>query len=161
MSVAALLPPMTETAQLAENFFPLAFVEGSILLSSALGAGLIVLSLGVVRRSLGAFWLTIGAMLTGAVFALLEGLDLEQAGALLLGVLILLPFRSAFHRRSMLTHSAMTPGWIALIVAALAGFGFVLFFAHKDTPYSNEIWWQFAADERAPAPCAPAFWSAC
>lgn len=150
MSVAALLPPMTDTAKLAENFFPLAFVEGSILLSSALGAGLIVLSLGVVRRSLGAFWLTIAAMLTGAVFALLEGLDLEQAGALLLGVLILLPFRSAFHRRSMLTHSAMTPGWIALIVAALAGFGFVLFFAHKDTPYSNEIWWQFAADERAP-----------
>lgn len=150
MSVSALLPPMTETAQLAENFFPLAFVEGSILLSSALGAGLIVLSLGVVRRSLGAFWLTIAAMLTGAVFALLEGLDLEQAGALVLGVLILLPFRSAFHRRSMLTHSAMTPGWIALIVAALAGFGFVLFFAHKDTPYSNEIWWQFAADERAP-----------
>ncbi|WP_170293973.1 bifunctional lysylphosphatidylglycerol flippase/synthetase MprF [Paracoccus limosus] len=150
MSVAALLPPMTETAELAESFFPLAFVEGSILLSSALGAGLIVLSLGVVRRSLGAFWLTVAAMLTGAVFALLEGLDLEQAGALVLGVLILLPFRSAFHRRSMLTHSAMTPGWIALIIAALAGFGFVLFFAHKDTPYSNEIWWEFAADERAP-----------
>ncbi|MTH65564.1 bifunctional lysylphosphatidylglycerol flippase/synthetase MprF [Paracoccus shanxieyensis] len=150
MSVSALLPPMTETSELAESFFPLAFVEGSILLSSALGAGLVVLSLGVVRRSLGAFWLTIAAMLTGAVFALLEGVDLEQASALLLGVLILLPFRRAFHRRSMLTHSALTPGWIAIMVAAVAGFGFVLFFAHKETPYSNELWWQFAADERAP-----------
>ena len=150
MSVAALLPPMTETSELAESFFPLAFVEGSVLLSSALGAGLVVLSLGVVRRSLGAFWLTVAAMLTGAVFALLEGVDLEQAGALVLGVMILMPFRGAFHRRSMLTHSALTPGWIALMVAALAGFGFVLFFAHKDTPYSNELWWQFATDERAP-----------
>lgn len=150
MSMSAVLPPMTETSELAESFFPLAFVEGSVMLSSALGAGLIVLSLGVVRHSLGAFWLTIAAMLTGAAFALLEGVDLEQAGALLLGVLILLPFRSAFHRRSMLTHSALTPGWIALMVAALAGFGFVLFFAHKETAYSNELWWQFATDERAP-----------
>ncbi|WP_185958552.1 bifunctional lysylphosphatidylglycerol flippase/synthetase MprF [Paracoccus laeviglucosivorans] len=150
MSLSALLPPMTETSELAESFFPLAFVEGSILLSSALGAGLIVLSLGVVRRSLGAFWLTVAAMLTGAVFALLEGVDLEQASALLVGVLILMPFRRAFHRRSMLTHSALTPGWIAVMVAAVAGFGFVLFFAHKETPYSNELWWQFAADERAP-----------
>ncbi|MFT4012209.1 MAG: bifunctional lysylphosphatidylglycerol flippase/synthetase MprF [Paracoccus sp. (in: a-proteobacteria)] len=150
MSVSAVLPPMTETSELAESFFPLAFVEGSVMLSSALGAGLIVLSLGVVRRSLGAFWLTVAAMLTGAAFALLEGVDIEQAGALILGVLILLPFRGAFHRRSMLTHSALTPGWVALMVAALAGFGFVLFFAHKDTTYSNELWWQFATDERAP-----------
>ena len=150
MSVSAVLPPMTETSELAESFFPLAFVEGSVLLSSALGAALIVLSLGVVRRSLGAFWLTVGAMLAGAVFAVLEGADLQQAGALVLFVLILMPFRRAFHRRSMLTHSALTPGWIALIVAALVGFGFVLFFSHKETPYSNELWWQFAADERAP-----------
>ncbi|MDT1062175.1 bifunctional lysylphosphatidylglycerol flippase/synthetase MprF [Paracoccus sp. CPCC 101403] len=150
MSVSALLPPMTETSEFAESIFPLAFLEGSILLTSALGAGLIVLSLGVVRRSLGAFWLTVAAMLIGAVFALIEGVELQQASALVVGVLILMPFRRAFHRRSLLTHSALTPGWIALMVAAIAGFGFVLFFAHKETPYSNELWWQFATDERAP-----------
>ncbi|MTH77038.1 bifunctional lysylphosphatidylglycerol flippase/synthetase MprF [Paracoccus aestuariivivens] len=150
MSVSALLPPMTEAAELAESIFPLAFIEGSILLTSALGAGLIVLSLGVVRRSLGAFWLTVTAMLVGAGFAILEGVEPGQAAALILGVVILMPFRRAFHRRSLLTHSALTPGWIALMVAAVAGFGFVLFFAHKETPYSNELWWQFATDERAP-----------
>jgi len=150
MSVSALLPPITEAAELAESFFPLAFVEGSILLTSALGAGLIVLSLGVVRRSLGAFWLTVIAMLTGAGFAIIEGVEPGQATALILGVAILMPFRRAFHRRSLLTHSALTPGWIALMMAAIAGFGFVLFFAHKETPYTNELWWQFATDERAP-----------
>lgn len=150
MSLSALMPPMTEAAELAESIFPLAFVEGSILLTSALGAGLIVLSLGVVRRSLGAFWLTVAAMLTGAAFVIIEGIEPGQAAALILGVLILMPFRRAFHRRSLLTHSALTPGWIALMAAAVAGFGFVLFFAHKETPYSNELWWQFAADESAP-----------
>ncbi|WP_134681526.1 bifunctional lysylphosphatidylglycerol flippase/synthetase MprF [Paracoccus ravus] len=150
MSLSALVPPITDAAELAESIFPLAFIEGSNLLTSALGAGLIVLSLGVVRRSLGAFWLTVAAMLTGAGFAIFEGVEPGQAGALLLGVVILMPFRRAFHRRSLLTHSALTPGWIALMVAAIAGFGFVLFFAHKETPYHNELWWQFATDERAP-----------
>ena len=150
MSVSAVLPPMTDAAKLAETIFPIAFLEGSVLLSSALGAGLIVLSLGVVRRSLGAFWLTVGVMLTGAVFALIEGGERQQAAALLLGVLILLPFRRAFHRRSLLTHSALTPGWVALMIAAVAGFGFALFFAHKNSPWSRELWWQFAADESAP-----------
>lgn len=150
MSVSSLLPPVTRAAEAAEAFFPLAFVEGSALLTSALGAALIVLSLGLVRRNLGAFSLTVLAMLVGAVIALFQQVEAEQALSLILGVLILLPFRRAFHRRSMLTHSALTPGWIALIVAALAGLGFVLFFAHKGTPYVNELWWQFAADERAP-----------
>lgn len=150
MSVSALLPPMTDAAQLAESLFPLAFLEGSILLSSALGAALVVLSLGVVRRSLGAFWLTIAAMAAGALFTLIEGTDYEQALALMLGMLILMPFRRAFHRRSLLTHSALTPGWIALLVAAVCAFSFIFFFVHKETPYTNELWWQFAADERAP-----------
>ena len=62
MSLSALLPPVTQAAQAAEAFFPLAFVEGSALLTSALGALLIVLSLGLVRRSLGALWLTVLAL---------------------------------------------------------------------------------------------------
>lgn len=150
MSVSSLLPPATQTSETAEALFPLAFIEGSALVTSALGAALIVLSMGLVRRNLGAYSLTILAMLVGAGITIFQQAEPEQALSLLLSVLVLLPFRRAFHRRSMLTHSALTPGWIALMVAALAGLGFVLFFAHKGTPYANELWWQFAADEGAP-----------
>ncbi|MDO5630618.1 MAG: bifunctional lysylphosphatidylglycerol flippase/synthetase MprF [Paracoccus sp. (in: a-proteobacteria)] len=149
MSIAAVLPPMTEAAEAAETLFPLAFVEGSALLSSALGAALIVLSLAVVRRSLGAFWLAVAAMAAGAVVALIHA-DRQQMMALVLGIVILLPFRRAFRRRAILTHAALTPGWVAMLLAAGAGFGFALFFAHKGTVYANELWWQFAVDERAP-----------
>lgn len=150
MSLSALIPPTTEAAEVAEALFPVAFVEGSALLSSALGAALIVLALGIVRRSLGAFWLTLAAMGAGIVVALVQGFDFERAGFLALAILILFPFRRAFHRRTMLTHAALGPGWIALVATTLAAFGFVLLFAHKSTPYSNELWWQFAVDERAP-----------
>lgn len=150
MSVSPLLPPVTRAAEAVETFFPLAFVEGSALLSSAVGAALIVLALGLVRRNLGAFSLTVTAMLVAAGIELFRQAETGEAAALALGAVILLPFRRAFHRRSLLTHSALTPGWILVIAAALTGLGFVLFFAHKGTPYANELWWQFAADERAP-----------
>ncbi|CAM3107419.1 phosphatidylglycerol lysyltransferase [Paracoccus aminovorans] len=150
MSLSALLPPVSQTTEAAEALFPLAFVEGSTLLTSALGALLIVLSLGLARRSLGAFWLTIGAMLAGAIVALLQRTEMEQAVTLIVAVLILLPFRRAFHRRSVLTHGAMTPGWAALLLAAILSVSFVLFYAHKSIPYAHELWWQFAIDANAP-----------
>ncbi|MFN3646059.1 MAG: bifunctional lysylphosphatidylglycerol flippase/synthetase MprF [Gemmobacter sp.] len=150
MSLSALIPPTTDAAEVAEALFPLAFVEGSALLSSALGAGLIVLAMGIVRRSRGAFWLAVGAMAASVVVVLVHGLDWERAGFLALAVAILLPFRREFHRRSTLTHAALGPGWIVLVATTIAAFGFVLFFAHKGTPYAHELWWQFAVDERAP-----------
>ncbi|WP_371930735.1 bifunctional lysylphosphatidylglycerol flippase/synthetase MprF [Paracoccus spongiarum] len=150
MSGSSLLPPLTRAAETAETFLPLALIEGSALLGSALGALLILLSLGLARRSLGAWTLTLLAMGLGAGMALFQGQETGQAAAMLAGLAMLLPFRPAFHRRSMLTHAALTPGWIVLMIAAIVGLGFVLFFAHKGTPYVNELWWQFAADERAP-----------
>lgn len=150
MSLSALLPPVSQTTEAAEALFPLAFVEGSTLLTSALGALLIILSLGLARRSAGAFWLTTGAMLAGAVVAVLQRTEMEQAITLIVAVMILLPFRAAFHRRSVLTHGAMTPGWAALLLAAVFSVGFVLLYAHKSTPYAHELWWQFAADANAP-----------
>ncbi len=150
MSLAPLIPPTSKAAEAAEAFFPLAFIEGSALLSSALGAALIVLSLGVARRNAGAFFLSLGAMAAGAVVSLLQGLDVERAGALVIAIAILLPFRPAFHRRAVLTHAVLTPSSILLTLSTLAALGFVLFFATKSTTFANEMWLEFALDARAP-----------
>ena len=150
MTLAPLIPPTSQAAEAAEAFFPLAFVEGSALISSALGAALIVLSLGVARRNAGAFLLSLGAMAAGAVMALLQGFDIERAGALALAFAILVPFRPAFHRRAVLTHAVLTPSAILLTLSTLTALGFVLFFATKSTPFANEMWLEFALDARAP-----------
>ncbi|MFZ5710840.1 MAG: bifunctional lysylphosphatidylglycerol flippase/synthetase MprF [Pseudomonadota bacterium] len=150
MSLSALLPPASDAAEAAETLLPLAFVEGSALLSSALGAALILLSLGILRRGAGAFWLTVAALASGIAVALAQGFDWERALALAVAIALLLPFRQSFHRRTTLTHAAFAPGWIALVVATLMGFGFVLLFAHRGMPYASELWWQFALDGRAP-----------
>lgn len=150
MSLSALVPPASDAAEAAEALLPRALAEGSALLNSALGAGLIVLALGVVRRSLGAWLLAIPTLAAGSMVALADGFDVGRAAVLAGGALVLLPFRHLFHRHSRLTHAALSPGWIVLVLSTVAAFGFVLFFAHRSTPYAHELWWQFALEERAP-----------
>ncbi len=150
MSFAALIPSSTEAAEALEQVFPLVLLEGGALMSSVLGAVLIVLALGVARRSLGAYWLALGAMAIGIVVALIHALDVEGAITLAVAMLILLPFRREFHRRASLVHGAFSPVWFLLMLGLLLSVGFVLVFAHKGTPYSSELWWQFAVDKSAP-----------
>lgn len=150
MSFAALIPSTTEAGAALERVFPLVLLEGGALMSSILGAVLIVLALGVARRSLGAYWLTLGAMAVGIVVAMIHAFDIESVITLSIGMLILLPFRREFHRRTGLVHGALSPVWFVLVFGLILSVGFVLVFAHKGTPYSSELWWQFAADQQVP-----------
>jgi phosphatidylglycerol lysyltransferase len=150
MTFAALVPPTSDAAEAFEALFPLAFVEGGALLSSALGAGLIVLALGVARRSRGAFLLALGAIAAGIVVALAQGFDLARALVLMAVLVLLWPFRRGFLGRTHLTHAALTPGWIVLVGSTLVAFGFLLFIAARSAEHAHELWWQFAADARAP-----------
>ena len=49
----------------------------------------------------------------------------------------------------------VTPGWLMLLAMAVTSFGFMLLFAHKQTAYAHEPWWQFALDDRAPRALRP------
>ena len=150
MSFAALLPSSTDAAEALERVFPLVLLEGGALMSSVLGAVLIILALGVARRSLGAYWLALGAMAGGIVVALIHAFDTESAVTLGIAMLILLPFRREFNRRTSLVHGAFSPAWFVMVFGLILSVGFVLIFAHKGTPYSSELWWQFATDKGAP-----------
>lgn len=150
MSLAALIPPTSDAAEAAEALFPLAFVEGGALLSSALGAAMAVLALGVARRSYGAWLVSLAALAAGMLVALVQGFDYPRALVLGLACLILLPFRAEFYRRTQLTHAGFSPGWLVLVLASGAAFGFVFFLAFKSAPYASDLWWQFAVDSRAP-----------
>ncbi len=150
MTVGALVPSAADAADDLELLTPLAFVEFGALMSSALGAVLIVIAHGMLNRSEAAWWLALGAMIAGAAAALAHGLDVDRALWLLAGAAILIPCRREFHRRARLTERVFSPGWIALIAAALAALAFTAFFAHKSTAYSHELWWRFAFDAGAP-----------
>ena len=150
MLLSAVIPASSEVAEEMELLLPLGFVEGGALFSSAIGAALLIIAHGMLRRVEGAWWLAVGALAAGVVASLAQGLDYERAIILLLMVLILLPCRREFYRSARLTRNPLSLRWVLLLNSIIiAGIG-VYFFAHKATPYSNELWWQFAADQSAP-----------
>ncbi len=150
MLLSAIIPPSSDIAEEMELLLPLGFVEGGALLSSAIGAALVIIAHGMLRRVEGAWWLALGALGAGIVASLLHGLDYERAAILSLMLLILLPCRREFYRSARLTRNPLSLRWVLLLASIIiAGIG-VYFFAHKATPYSNELWWQFAADQSAP-----------
>lgn len=150
MLLSAVIPASSEVAEEMELLLPLGSVEGGALLSSAVGAALLIIAHGMLRRVEGAYWLAGGALAAGIVASFLHGLDYERAIILFLMVLVLLPCRREFYRSARLTRNPLSIRWVLLLASIIiAGLG-VYFFAHKATPYSHELWWQFAADQSAP-----------
>ncbi len=150
MMIASLLPPTNNWTEELELVLPLFFVEGGALLSSALGACLLVIAHGLLRRVEGAWWLALLALLVGAGASIAHGVDYDRAVLLGLGALVLLPTRREFYRATRLTRNVLSLRWLLLMLSlGLMLFG-VLFFAHKATPYSGDMWWQFAEDSAAP-----------
>lgn len=150
MLFSSVIPASTDFSEHLEVLVPLGFVESGALLSSAIGAVLIIVAHGLVRRAAGAYWLAAGALLAGALASLSHGLDYDRAILMMLGLLILLPCRREFYRTTRLTQDALSRDWVMMVGLALISAAFLFFFANKSTPYANELWWQFAANEQAP-----------
>ncbi|HTN75044.1 MAG TPA: bifunctional lysylphosphatidylglycerol flippase/synthetase MprF [Pirellulaceae bacterium] len=137
-------PPMPERLRWLHHLLPLPVLEVSHFLGSVIGMALLILGQALRRRLDSAYWLTLMLLLAGALFSLLKGFDYEEAIALLIMAILLIPLREQFHRRGRLLEQPWKPGWIltvALVVASSLAIGF---FVHKRVDYSDDLWWKFA-----------------
>jgi phosphatidylglycerol lysyltransferase len=126
-----------------DRIVPLGVIETSHFVGSVVGAALLVLSQGLVRRLDAAYFLTAIALAVGIAASLLKGGDYEEATLLAVALGILWRARPAFDRRAALFETRFTPGWIVAITGAVAGSIWLGLFAFKHVEYSNELWWQF------------------
>lgn len=150
MLLSSLIPSSSDLADELELLLPLGFVEGGALLSSAIGVALLVIAHGLLRRAEGAYWLAILALGAGIVASLMQGLDYDRAVVLALMLLVLIPCRREFFRSTRLTRNPLSLRWVLLVSSVVIAAWAVFFFAHKATPFSNDLWWQFATDQAAP-----------
>ncbi|MFO1104796.1 MAG: bifunctional lysylphosphatidylglycerol flippase/synthetase MprF [Amaricoccus sp.] len=150
MMFAGLLRNPTFEADKLQRLLPLVLVEGGALLSSVLGSALVVLALGLFRRSRAAFWLVLATLALSIVAALLHGRDLERAAVLALLMLILWPCRREFYRAARLSQGVMSPQWILFTLAILVSIGTTYFIVHRSAPYAGAMWWQFGLAQEGP-----------
>jgi len=137
--------PAARPAHLDPNDILATFLlEGGALLTAAVGAVMLLLAQGLLRRISAAFWLTMIALVAGAVGSLLNGLDFTSIALLAGAGLVLWPMRREFYREARLTQNVLSPGWFGLILGIVIAVMSVLFLMHEATPYSNELWAEFS-----------------
>ena len=128
---------------------PLWVVEGSHMLGSVLGALLLFVARGLMRRLDAAWWLAMVIAVASLVLSLAKGLAFVETGVLGFLILLLAATRHRFDRPASLFQERFTLTWLVSIGIALIAAFWVLFFAFRNVPYSRELWWQFEFDEKA------------
>ncbi len=145
-------PTLKDRLSILEQHVPLAAVELSHLLSVATGVLLIALSRGIAEQVRSAYHLTQALLISGALFSMLKGIDVEEAVILLTIALLLRQQRARFYRESYPLISARNLMWLAGLLAAIAGYAWLGDWVHGD------VAWRWNTLSRfAPALDAPRF----
>lgn len=143
-------PALPHRLAILSDFASLAIVEASHFLASVTGVFLLVVAAALWRKLEGAYFAALGLLASGAVFALLKGLDFEEATILSGVALALLPCRRAFARKSRMLSQPLALSWLAAIIGAVLATGWLGFLAFRNVEYSNDLWWTFLEDGQAP-----------
>jgi lysylphosphatidylglycerol synthetase-like protein (DUF2156 family) len=145
MLASGVTPAFADRLHTVRAFLPPVLIDLSHFAASIAGFLLLLLAAGLWRRRRGAWLAALVVLVGGAVFSLLKGLDWEEAAELTALALILAPCRGAFDRRSRL-FEALSPSWVALVVAVVAGALWLGFFAWRDVAYTDDLWWTLLTD---------------
>ena len=129
---------------------PLWVLESSQLLASMFGVALLFVARGLMRRLDAAWWITMVVAIANLALSLAKGLAFFEVGVLCVLIVLLVVTRKRFDRASSLFGESFTAMWLVSVTIVLALAFWTLFFAFRDVPYREDLWWQFAFDGRAP-----------
>jgi phosphatidylglycerol lysyltransferase len=129
---------------------PLPIVEASAYFASIAGVGLIILARGLQRRLDAAYHLAVWLLAGGIVFALASALDIEQALDLSVMLVILVPSKRFFYRKSSIFEERFTPGWIAAIAVVLVGTAAIAAAHYGSAGLGTDVFWRFGFEAQGP-----------
>jgi phosphatidylglycerol lysyltransferase len=126
------------------DVLPLPVIEVSAYFASIAGVGLIILARGLQRRLDAAYHATVWLLAGGIVFALASNLDIEQAIDRSIMLVILVPSKRFFYRKSSIFEERFTTGWIAAIAVVLLGTGAIALAPYGSHGLGPEVFWNFS-----------------
>lgn len=148
--VSGAVPAKPSAMEWMSRFIPLSVIEISHLLGSLTGLILLFLARGIRLRIDAAWYGSLMLLAVGIVVSLLKGFVWQESLALFLMLILILPAKSYFRRKSSLFAMPFTWPWIAMICIVLAGSTWLGFFAYRNVQYANHLWWQFSYQGDAP-----------
>lgn len=144
------LPINPDRMPFVAEVIPVALLETSHMLASMIGLGLIILSRGLFKKLDLAFRMTILLLLFGTVLSFFKGSQLSTFGLQIFIILVLIPTRSLFYKKSSFFSEVLTKEWLLTILMVILAFTWLGFFAYRHVEYGDELWWTFAFDAAAP-----------
>lgn len=132
------------------DVLPLPIVEFSAYFASVAGVGLIILARGLQRRLDGAYHATVWLLGAGIVFALAGALDIEQAVSLSIMLLILVPAKRFFYRRSSILEEPFSAGWLFAIGLVVVGSIGIAIAQYGSEGLGSDVFWYFGTTAQGP-----------
>ena len=129
---------------------PLPVVEASHMIGSIVGLLLLFMARAVRLRVDAAYFGIIALLTAGGIASLLKGFDWQEA--LVLGglMILFLPSRKFFYRKSSLFTISFSWSWIVFVGVILIGSTWIGLFSYKHVEYTSDLWWRFAYKGDAP-----------
>ncbi|WP_390173994.1 bifunctional lysylphosphatidylglycerol flippase/synthetase MprF [Robbsia andropogonis] len=144
------VPAYKTRLSVLKDWLPLWVLESSQILASLFGVLLLFVARGLLRRLDGAWWLATIIVSINLALSVTKGLAFFEAGVLLVILALLLLSRRQFNRSSSLFAERFTFGWMVSVGIVLALSVWLMFYAFRNVPYTDDLWSAFAFDERAP-----------
>jgi phosphatidylglycerol lysyltransferase len=140
------MPVSDARLRLVEAVLPLSVVETSHLIGSIVGV-LLLLAYGMQQRLLHAWELSVTLLCAGVVSLMLKGFAWEEALALVMLLLAVIPARREFHIEPSPRYEQHASGWwVAIAVVLTTAFWLGLFsYRHLD----DTQWWRFTLSDNA------------
>jgi hypothetical protein len=140
MLCLGVLAPQADFSWIDPDYGALASQAGQFV-PSLIGAGLVMMAIGLSHRVNLAWGLTIFLLILGAAFAATQDNRLWVAGILVLTTLLLAPFRACFYRHAHLTTGPLQPGSaLTLAVLGLCLFSLAVTRSQTHLLQNNAFW---------------------
>ena len=124
--------------------------EAGQFVPSLIGAGLLVLAIGMSQRVTLAWGATLVLLLFGAMFTIAVGAHLWVAGTLLVAAIFVAPFRQLFYRHARLLAGPLSAE-TAVSLLALTGCVIALAaFERHVRFYADNAWWELVVSRNVP-----------
>ncbi|NGP76632.1 bifunctional lysylphosphatidylglycerol flippase/synthetase MprF [Balneolaceae bacterium YR4-1] len=144
------MPSEVPRMEWLQVILPLPVIEMSHFFASLVGVGLMVLARSLQRRIEGAYHFTVGLLIFGIIFTLMRGADYEEASILAFMLLVLVPCRGEFHRKTSVMTKGFSPGWVMMISLVFISAIWLGIFSYRNVAYQEDLWWQFTLLGDAP-----------
>jgi hypothetical protein len=143
------LAPSADYSWLDPEFAGIASQAGQYI-PSLIGAGLVIMALALSHRVALAWVLTILLLLVGGGFAMTQDNQVWVSAVLVLGAVMLMPFRSYFYRRaSLLSGPFEASTAVSLIVVMICVLALAVA-RHQTFLLSNNAWWAVVMSREIP-----------